>query len=202
MKQQIRLKVFETNSSTQHTLTIQRQVDSSGNLSLAIGRIPSDTVFKFTNSRVENIEDGCAEWKDENDIVSFATEIDKLALCVAFCRNSYEAMLHKETNQWYWDYMEEANCDENGNYDINAVAKDKPFFKELYQAIKEVRNTDLVLTDAIYELDSLNDDTAFEGLINSYRENIDSDYVDENLVTFFKDIIFGDYTIFDELFPC
>ena len=98
--------------------------------------------------------------------------------------------------------MEEADCDENGNYDINAVAKDKPFFKELYQAIKEVRNTELVLTDAIYELDSLNDDMAFEGLINSYRENIDSDYVNENLVTFFKNIIFGDYTIFDELFPC
>lgn len=198
MKRQIRQSVFETNSSTQHTLTIKLQVDSSE----TTGRIPSNTVFKFTNSKVENIECSRKEWKDEDEIVSFATEVDKLALCVAFCRNSYESILSKNTNQWYWYYMKEAECDENGNYDINSVAKDKPFFKELYQAVKEVRNTELVLVDAIYELDSLNDDMAFESLVNSYRENIDSDYVDDNLVTFFKKIIFGDYTIFDELFPC
>ena len=56
------------------------------------------------------------------------SEIEKLALCVAFCRNSYEAMLHKETNQWYWDYMEEAGYTEDGDYNydnINNVAKDK-----------------------------------------------------------------------------
>ena len=194
MNTKVRKGVFETNSSTQHTLTIQRKDDSSA----TTGRIPSDTVFKFTNSIVENIEDGRTECKDENDIVSFATEIDKLALCVAFCRNSYEALIHK----YYWDYMEEADCDENGNYGINAVAKDKPYFKELYQAVKEVRNTELVLIDGIYELDSLNDDMAFEGLVTSYHENVDNDYYDENLVTFFKNIIFGDYTIFDELFPC
>ena len=195
MKKKIRLNVFETNSSTQHTLTIQRQVDPSGNLSLAVGRIPSNTIFKFTNSKVENI-------KDEDEIVSFATEIDKLALCIAFCRNSYEAILCKKTNKWFWNYIEEADCDENGNYDINSVAKDKPYFKELYQAIKEVRNTELVLTDAIYELDSLNDDMAFESLLKSYHENVDNDNYDDNLVVFFKNIIFGDYTIFDELFPC
>lgn len=197
MNRKVRKSVFETNSSTSHTLTIQRQVDPSGNLSLAIGRIPSNTIFKFTNSKVENIN-GSGVLEDDCEIVPFATEIDKLALCVSFCRNSYEALIHK----YYWDYMEEADCDENGNYDINAVAKDKPYFKELYQAVKEVRNTELVLTDAIYELDSLNDDMAFESLVKSYHENIDNDHYDENLVTFFKNIIFGDYTIFDELFPC
>ena len=114
-------------------------------------------------------------------------------------------MLHKETNQWYWDYMEEAGYTEDGDYNydnINNVAKDKPFFKELYQAIKEVRNTELVLVDAIYDLESLNDDMAFESLVNSYNANVDNGYFDNDLVTFFKNLIFGDYTIFDELFPC
>ena len=138
MNKKIRHSVFETNSSTQHTLTIQHQVDPKGNLSFAMDRIPSNTVFKFTNSKVEDIE-GSGLRKGDYEIVSFGSEIEKLALCVAFCRNSYEAMLHKETNQWYWDYMEEAGYTEDGgyNYDnINNVAKDKPFFKELYQAIK------------------------------------------------------------------
>lgn len=203
MNKKIRYSVFETNSSTQHTLTIQCQVEPKGN-SLAIGCIPSNTVFKFTNSKVYDIE-GSGLRKDDYEIVSFGSEIEKLALCVAFCRNSYEAMLHKETNQWYWDYMEEAGYTEDGDYNydnINNVAKDKPFFKELYQAIKEVRNTELVLVDAIYDLESLNDDMAFESLVNSYRKNVDSDYLDNDLVTFFKNLIFGDYTIFDELFPC
>ena len=83
MNTKIRKSVFETNSSTQHTLTIKLQVDSSE----VTGRIPSNTVFKFTNSKVENIECSRKEWKDEDEIVSFATEVDKLALCVAFCRN-------------------------------------------------------------------------------------------------------------------
>ena len=47
MHYKIRKGVFETNSSTQHTLTIQRQVDSSA----TTGRIPSDSVFKFVNYR-------------------------------------------------------------------------------------------------------------------------------------------------------
>ena len=204
MNKKIRHSVFETNSSTQHTLTIQRQVDPKGNLSFAMDCIPSNTVFKFTNSKVEDIE-GSGLRKHDYEIVSFGSEIEKLALCVAFCRNSYEAMLHKETNQWYWDYMEEAGYTEDGgyNYDnINNVAKDKPFFKELYQAIKEARNTELVLVDAIYDLESLNDDMAFESLVNSYNANVDNGYFDNDLVTFFKNLIFGDYTIFDELFPC
>lgn len=204
MNKKIRHSVFETNSSTQHTLTIQHQVDPKGNLSFAMDRIPSNTVFKFTNSKVEDIE-GSGLRKDDYEIVSFGSEIEKLALCVAFCRNSYEAMLHKETNQWYWDYMEEAGYTEDGDYNydnINNVAKDKPFFKELYQAIKEVRNTELVLVDAIYNLESLNDDMAFESLVNSYNANVDNGYFDNDLVTFFKNLIFGDYTIFDELFPC
>lgn len=204
MNKKIRHSVFETNSSTQHTLTIQRQVDPKGNLSFAMDRIPSNTVFKFTNSKVEDIE-GSGLRKDDYEIVSFGSEIEKLALCVAFCRNSYEAMLHKETNEWYWDYMEEAGYTEDGDYNydnINNVAKDKPFFKELYQAIKEVRNTELVLVDAIYDLESLNDDMAFESLVNSYNANVDNGYFDNDLVTFFKNLIFGDYTIFDELFPC
>lgn len=204
MNKKIRHSVFETNSSTQHTLTIQHQVDPKGKLSFAIDRIPSNTVFKFTNSKVEDIE-GSGLWKGDYEIVSFGSEIEKLALCVAFCRNSYEAMLHKETNQWYWDYMEEAGYTEDGDYNydnINNVAKDKPFFKELYQAIKEVRNTELVLVDAIYNLESLNDDMAFESLVNSYNANVDNGYFDNDLVTFFKNLIFGDYTIFDELFPC
>lgn len=204
MNKKIRHSVFETNSSTQHTLTIQHQVDPKGNLSFAMDRIPSNTVFKFTNSKVEDIE-GSGLRKDDYEIVSFGSEIEKLALCVAFCRNSYEAMLHKETNQWYWDYMEEAGYTEDGDYNydnINNVAKDKPFFKELYQAIKEVRNTELVLVDAIYDLESLNDDMAFESLVNSYNANVDNGYFDNDLVTFFKNLIFGDYTIFDELFPC
>lgn len=194
MKKQIRKSVFETNSSTQHTLTIQRRIVPVSGLSFEGGHIPSDTIFKFTNSKVKNIEN--------SSIVRFATEVDKLALCVAFCCDAYETMLYKETNQWFWNYMEEADCDENGNYDINAVVKDKPFFKELYKAIKEVRNTELVLVNAIYELDSINDNMAFESLFDSYRENIDRDYVDDNLVTFFKNVIFGDYTIFDKLLPC
>lgn len=204
MNKKIRHSVFETNSSTQHTLTIQHQVDPKGNLSFAMDRIPSNTVFKFTNSKVEDIE-GSGLRKDDYEIVSFGSEIEKLALCVAFCRNSYEAMLHKETNEWYWDYMEEAGYTEDGDYNydnINNVAKDKPFFKELYQAIKEVRNTELVLVDAIYDLESLNDDMAFESLVNSYNANVDNGYFDNDLVTFFKNLIFGDYTIFDELFPC
>ena len=101
--------------------------------------------------------------------------------------------------------MEEAGYTEDGDYNydnINNVAKDKPFFKELYQAIKEVRNTELVLVDAIYDLESLNDDMAFESLVNSYNANVDNGYFDNDLVTFFKNLIFGDYTIFDELFPC
>ena len=199
MKQQIRKSVFETNSSTQHTLTIQRQIVPVSGLSFESGRIPSDTIFKFTNSKVKNIEYSSIVSKYG---VPFATEVDKLALCVAFCCNAYETMLYKETNQWFWNYMEEADCDENGNYDINAVVKDKPFFKELYQAIKEVRNTELVLVNVIHELDSINDNMAFESLFDSYRENIDRDYVDDNLVTFFKNVIFGDYTIFDKLLPC
>lgn len=204
MNKKIRHSVFETNSSTQHTLTIQRQIDPHNDLGLAMGCIPSNTVFKFTNSKVEDIE-GSGLWKDDCEIVPFATEVDKLALCVAFCRNSYEAMLHKETNQWYWDYMEEAGYTEDGDYNydnINNVAKDKPFFKELYQAIKEVRNTELVLVDAIYDLESLNDDMAFESLVNSYNANVDNGYFDDGLVAFFKNLIFGNYTIFDELFPC
>lgn len=204
MNKKIRHSVFETNSSTQHTLTIQHQVDPKGNLSFAMDRIPSNTVFKFTNSKVEDIE-GSGLRKNDYEIVSFGSEIEKLALCVAFCRNSYEAMLHKETNQWYWDYMEEAGYTEDGDYNydnINNVAKDKPFFKELYQAIKEVRNTELVLVDAIYDLESLNDDMAFESLVKSYNANVDNGYFDNDLVTFFKNLIFGDYTIFDELFPC
>lgn len=204
MNKKIRHSLFETNSSTQHTLTIQHQVDPKGNLSFAMDRIPSNTVFKFTNSKVEDIE-GSGLRKDDYEIVSFGSEIEKLALCVAFCRNSYEAMLHKETNEWYWDYMEEAGYTEDGDYNydnINNVAKDKPFFKELYQAIKEVRNTELVLVDAIYDLESLNDDMAFESLVNSYNANVDNGYFDNDLVTFFKNLIFGDYTIFDELFPC
>ena len=204
MNKKIRHSVFETNSSTQHTLTIQHQVDPKGNLSFAMDRIPSNTVFKFTNSKVEDIE-GSGLRKYDYEIVSFGSEIEKLALCVAFCRNSYEAMLHKEANQWYWDYMEEAGYTEDGDYNydnINNVAKDKPFFKELYQAIKEVRNTELVLVDAIYDLESLNDDMAFESLVNSYNANVDNGYFDNDLVTFFKNLIFGDYTIFDELFPC
>ena len=194
MNKKIRHSVFETNSSTQHTLTIQHQVDPKGNLSFAMDRIPSNTVFKFTNSKVEDIE-GSGLRKDDYEIVSFGSEIEKLALCVAFCRNSYEAMLHKETNQWYWDYMEEAGYTEDGDYNydnINNVAKDKPFFKELYQAIKEVRNTELVLVDAIYDLESLNDDMAFESLVNSYNANVDNGYFDNDLVTFFKNLIFGD----------
>ena len=204
MNKKIRHSVFETNSSTQHTLTIQHQVDPKGNLSFAMDRIPSNTVFKFTNSKVEDIE-GSGLRKDDYEIVSFGSEIEKLALCVAFCRNSYEAMLHKEPNEWYWDYMEEAGYTEDGDYNydnINNVAKDEPFFKELYQAIKEVRNTELVLVDAIYDLESLNDDMAFESLVNSYNANVDNGYFDNDLVTFFKNLIFGDYTIFDELFPC
>ena len=43
---------------------------------------------------------------------------------------------------------------------------------------------------------------AFESLVNSYNANVDNGYFDNDLVTFFKNLIFGDYTIFDELFPC
>lgn len=42
----------------------------------------------------------------------------------------------------------------------------------------------------------------FESLFDSYRKNIDCNYVDNNLVTLFKNVIFGDYTIFNKLLLC
>ena len=208
MKQKIRKSVFETNSSTQHTLTIQRQIDPQNDLNSHKGRIPSNTTFEFSNSMVEDIESPNLRWNydEENSLVSFTTEVDKLALCVAFCRNSYDNIQQKESGQYFWDYTIEME-DEDGNEvkSLNDVVKDKPFFKELIQAVKEERNTDLVLVDGLYELDSLNDDCAYETLLHNYVEETGRKFSEENesdLVEFFKTIIFGNYTIFDKLFPC
>lgn len=206
MKQKIRKSVFETNSSTQHTLTIQRQIDPQNDLGLAMGRIPSNTTFEFSNSLIEHIEGSGLKWKDENKIVSFGKEVDKLALCIAYCRNCYDNLQYEETGDYFWYYSNEME-NEDGEIikSLNEVVKDKPYFKELIQAVKEARNTDLVLVDGLYELDSLNDDWAYETLLHNYVEETGRKFSEENesdLVEFFKTIIFGNYTIFDELFPC
>ena len=201
MNRKVRKSVFETNSSTSHTLTIQRIIDDND-----IGKyfdgsmIPSNTTFEFCNSMVENIEDLAVDCKEKGkeylDTFIFYKEIDKLALCVSLCFNLYDNEQQKTSGHYFWDYSDEID-EENGGT-LNDVVKDKPFFKDLIQAVKEERNTDLVFVDGLYELDSLNDDDAFVTLFKSYHETVSKN---EDLVQFFKDVIFGSYTIKDDLFP-
>ena len=91
MHYKIRKGVFETNSSTQHTLTIQRQVDSSA----TTGRIPSDSVFKFTNSRVENIEDDYRRNKEQQRDLQSARRMARLDVLTGI-RNKNDHLFNKD----------------------------------------------------------------------------------------------------------
>jgi len=183
MKRQIRHNVFETNSSTQHTLTIKNAFFRN-----KLDVIPANTTFEFSNYIIEDIEGD----RDENDLFNFRTEQERLALCIAFCMNAYENLRAKETHEWYWDYHDEA---EENDSTINDTIKDRPYFVDLYAAIKEVRNTDLVIVDGIYRLDSLNDDMAFDPLFKQF-ENAESS---NDLKEFFKYILFENVYIEDEM---
>lgn len=168
MRQQIRKCVFETNSSTSHTLTISKNKKEKE------GFIPSNTDFIFSNTLLNEI--------NEYHFV-FHTEQEKLALCAAFCKNFYTNEQMMETGK-DWNEIDFSNIET------------KPYFKELVQAIKEERNTNLIFNGNIYDLDSLNDDDTFLEFIKNegFCKNL-------SLVDFFKDILFGGYDIEDNMLP-
>ena len=188
MKQQIRVGVFETNSSSEHSLTLMKVVDKAGDIGANMAAIPANTTYEFCNEKIRDMEYG------DDDSEMFYTEQDKLALCVALCNEMYEIVHHKETGTYYWNYHKEM---EEKNTTLHEVVKDKPFFKSLIQAVKEERNTDLVLVKCIHTLESQSGET-FRGLINSYKKAVDKDINDT--VKFFKDIIFGEYSVHDEVY--
>lgn len=201
MRYKIRKSVFETNSSTSHTLTIERIIDDNDIGKFFDGSmIPSNTTFEFCNNilkKVRGLAVDCQEkGKEYLDVFIFNREIDKLALCVAMCFTLYNQELYKTAGKYFWYYRDE--IDENG-ITLNELLKDKPFFKELIQAVKEERNTDLVFVDSLHELDSLNDNDAFDSLIHSYNATVGNP---NDLVQFFRNVIFGSYTVTDELFDC
>lgn len=181
MKKQIRIGVFETNSSTQHTLTVRANW-----LGEDTGKIPTDEIFEFSNVLIESFE-------GDGDVFNFETEQEKLALCVAYCMNAYENLRSKQTDDYWWDYQDEAD---DNHCSINDVLKNKPYFVDLYAAIKEERNTELVLTDGIYRLDSLNDDMAFEHIFWEF-ENVEEQ--NNSLKDFFKYLLFDNVYIEDEM---
>lgn len=184
MKRQIRVGVFETNSSSEHSLTLMKVVDKSGDIGANMAAIPANTTYEFRNKKIYDMEYG------DDDSEMFYTEQDKLALCVALCKEMYEA----DQRIFYWDYHEEM---EEKGVTLHEVVKDKPFFEDLIQAVKEERNTDLILVDCIHTLESQSGEV-FRGLINSYQKVVSEDISDAT--KFFKDIIFGEYSVHDEVY--
>ena len=181
MKKQIRKNVFETNSSTSHTLTL-RYCDDNNETNL----IPRNSVFEFSNYLYIENKLGNADY----ETIHIATEQDKLAVCMALCLNMYE----NETKTYYFNYNDLAK--EEGKT-LNEYLKDKPYFKELYQVIKDVCDTELVI-ESICNLDSLNDDMAFEPLIDDCKCHLDET---ANFYDFIRHVIFSEYEIIDEVVP-
>ena len=185
MRQKVRKSVFETNSSTSHTLTLAKWMPETDE-ELEVGLIPSHTVFEFNHyPYIEELGEGCYEEKHAR------TQQERLAVCIALCLYLYA---HDLGLCYYSPYVQ-GEVDEDNGVTLNDVLKEKPYFKELYQVIKNISDTELVITGAS-DLDSLNDDMAFEPLLRDCRS---LHYENASYYDLFYTILYDVYEIIDEV---
>ena len=187
MKRQVRQGTFETNSSSTHSLTIVDRTNV-----IEEGKIPENTTFEFDGYRVfeEYEEQDCNEFEGDWDVTYFKTEQEKLALCLVICQTLYE----NDQKIYYYDYHKEA---EEKGVSVNEVLKEKEIFDDLYQVVKDVRNTDLVVKSVGSFSGSLSDVSDVIGLVNDYLKK-----KPESKTTYdmFKNILFGEYDVKDKCY--